>query len=241
MPNFNQKLNKSFKVVPLTSTDKRLTADSKMIPIKSRLQVSKIKGGIHEAAPMPGAGPKLTPEAPAPKTTPGATPEDISDLGSKLDAMDNGGDLGGDLEGDLGGETEGLDLDTEIPMDGNENSENKKGGATPAGSDYSIEQAHQQLDGVIGNWMDMAGKYPEGEDRHKFLEIGERLREIAGVIKRDYIESATDKAPEDTMEPEEEPALGDELSGLEGNAENLGQETPEMPEKLPEEDLKLNG
>jgi hypothetical protein len=77
----------------------------------------------------------------------------------------------------------------------------EKGGGIPSGNNYSVEMAKQQLDGVIGNWMDLAGNYEEGEERHKFLEIGERLREISGVIARDYIQ---EKGPKDTMEPEGE-------------------------------------
>lgn len=58
-----------------------------------------------------------------------------------------------------------------------------------SGSNYTIEMAKGQLDGIIGKWMDISGNYPEGERRHKFLEIGERLREISAVIHRDYIEN----------------------------------------------------
>ena len=58
----------------------------------------------------------------------------------------------------------------------------------PSGRGYNVQQAKGQLDGIIKQWMDMAGNYPEGDKRHNFLEIGERLREISAVINRDYIE-----------------------------------------------------
>lgn len=62
----------------------------------------------------------------------------------------------------------------------------------PSGRGYTVDQAKGQLDGIIKQWMDLAGNYPEGEERHKFLEIGERLREISAVINRDYIKRASD-------------------------------------------------
>jgi len=79
--------------------------------------------------------------------------------------------VGGDLEDDLGDEGLGGE---EIP-------------GLPSGGGYTVEMAKGQLDGIIGKWMDLAGNYPEGDERHKFMEIGERLREISAVLNRDFI------------------------------------------------------
>jgi hypothetical protein len=57
----------------------------------------------------------------------------------------------------------------------------------PSGGGYTLEIAKGQLDGILGKWMDIAGNYPEGDQRHKFIEIGERLREISAVIQRDFL------------------------------------------------------
>jgi len=61
-----------------------------------------------------------------------------------------------------------------------------------SGSNYTVEMVKSQLDGILKMWMDLAGNYPEGDDRHKFLEIGERLREISGVVERDFVQKHPD-------------------------------------------------
>jgi len=69
---------------------------------------------------------------------------------------------------------------------GNEGDEGDEG--LSSGSNYTVEMVKNQLDGILKMWMDLAGNYPEGDERHKFIEIGERLREISGVVERDFIQ-----------------------------------------------------
>ena len=40
--------------------------------------------------------------------------------------------------------------------------------------------------------MDMAGGFGEGEQRHRFIEIGERLEEISNTLERDFIANETE-------------------------------------------------
>jgi hypothetical protein len=242
MPNINKKLNKSFRVVPLTSIDNRLDSESDLKPIKSRLKVSKVRGGIHETMekPMTGA------EAHKPMTGP-----DVDGIASKMDtdmsmpdtpdeSMPDTPDMSND---DIG-------LDDELPMDGDGDGDggansDEHGGATPSDGSYSTEQAYQQLNGILNNWMDLSGKYPEGEERHKFLEIGERLREIAGVIKRDYIDSEDEKAEKANDDIGEDDV---DIGSPEMDEEPITDEPEMEPEMEPEgelgrgseEDLDLN-
>lgn len=88
-----------------------------------------------------------------------------------------------DLSGDGGGEEV---TDADLPPQGGQ----EPVPGMPSGNNYTIDQAKGQLDGIIKNWMDMAGNYPEGEQRHNFIEIGERLREISAVINRDFMNDA---------------------------------------------------
>jgi hypothetical protein len=60
----------------------------------------------------------------------------------------------------------------------------------PSGKSYTLNMAKKQLDGILEQWMDLAGNYEEGEERHNFLEIGERLREISAVLQRDFLGGA---------------------------------------------------
>ena len=61
-----------------------------------------------------------------------------------------------------------------------------RGSLPPTG--YNVQQAKAQLDGILKRWMDMAGGFPEGEQRHRFIEIGERLEEIANTLERDFVQ-----------------------------------------------------
>lgn len=54
-------------------------------------------------------------------------------------------------------------------------------------SGYTIDNAKSQIDGILKRWMDLAGAFPEGDQRHNFLQIGERLEEIANTLERDFI------------------------------------------------------
>jgi len=82
-------------------------------------------------------------------------------------------------------EEEEIDVSIKDP-DQSKEAENY-GGSTPGGSGYTLENAKNQLDGIVDKWMELAGYYPDGEKRHDFLEIGERLREISGVLQRDFL------------------------------------------------------
>ncbi len=89
-----------------------------------------------------------------------------------------------------------------------------KGEGLPSGSDYSVDMANSQLTGVIDKWMDLAGNYAEGDQRHNFIEIGERLREIVGVLERDFCQTGTQK---ETTAPTEDlsivsPQAGEDLN-----------------------------
>ena len=102
-----------------------------------------------------------------------------------------GGDEGiFDLKDDPTANPEGEleDQTTELPED-----EFDAGGAgISSGSNYTVEMVKSQLDGILKMWMDLAGNYPEGDERHKFIEIGERLREISGVVERDFVQKHPD-------------------------------------------------
>lgn len=75
---------------------------------------------------------------------------------------------------------------------------------TPSGSKYTVDIAMGQLEGILKNWMLLAGDFPEGEQKHNFIEIGERLREISGVLERDYGQQPT--APTSIQPPSGSPA-----------------------------------
>lgn len=89
--------------------------------------------------------------------------------------------------------TEEPGLDDEDTISGGEGSEGGEGGeGLSSGSNYTVEMVKSQLDGILKMWMDLAGNYPEGDERHKFIEIGERLREISGVVERDFVQKHPD-------------------------------------------------
>lgn len=75
---------------------------------------------------------------------------------------------------------------------------------TPSGNKYSVDTAMGQLEGILKNWMLMAGEFPEGEQKHNFIEIGERLREISGVLERDFGQQPS--APASIQPPSGSPA-----------------------------------
>lgn len=115
---------------------------------------------------------------------------------------------------------------------------------TPGSAQMSVQQLKGQLDGLLKNWMDIAGEYPEGKKRHDWLEIGERLREISGVIQRDFV--GTDitteaieglPASHDPYEPTKRDDLGIADPDL---AEGPGLEPPEEEPGVqpgPEDDI----
>jgi hypothetical protein len=63
-----------------------------------------------------------------------------------------------------------------------------KVGLAPSG--YTLDNAKSQIDGILKKWMDLSGAYPEGEQRERFLEIGERLEEISNTLERDFMHEA---------------------------------------------------
>lgn len=110
-------------------------------------------------------------EAEAPPTPEGGDDEGIFDLKDDPTAGP---------EGEFEGQT------AELP-------EGEPGGeGISSGSNYTVEMVKNQLDGILKMWMDLAGNYPEGDERHKFIEIGERLREISGVVERDFVQKHPD-------------------------------------------------
>jgi hypothetical protein len=110
------------------------------------------------------------------------TPDAIPDSAGAAPPEENKPQL--DLGGDGGEEI----TDADLPPQGGQGQEPIPG--MPSGNNYTVDQAKGQLDGIIKNWMDMAGNYPEGEQRHNFIELGERLREISAVINRDFMTNA---------------------------------------------------
>ena len=119
-------------------------------------------------------------------------PEGVPDAaGAGKPELNLGG--GGD---DLGGDEI---TDADLPQDGQQKQDPAAGGEVPglpSGNNYTIDQAKGQLDGIVKNWMDLAGNYPEGEQRHNFIEIGERLREISAVLNRDFMNANKQQTPQ---------------------------------------------
>lgn len=195
---FTERLDKAMKLVPLTKIDGRLDMPSELEPIES------------DTEHMPPLDHKISEPAQVNVNLTRARPM-LSDSVIREDEFDLGGeeDIGGDEGGGALTADDDEITDADIPS---EPADDTPAGM-PSGSEYTVEQAKGQLDGIIKQWMDLAGNYPEGEQRHNFLEIGERLREISGVLNRDFIQ----------QQPEGEPA-----------PEAPAPEVPEAPE--PEED-----
>ena len=162
---FNEELDEAINILSLSKVDPRLDCPSELTPIKSS---TKHMPSLDQQMSLPNPARYFHRQ----KSYMHEAVDNLDDLENK--------DLGGG--DDLGGNDLGDDLD------GDEINNDDIPGAS-SGSNYTIEMAKGQLDGIIGKWMDIAGNYPEGERRHKFLEIGERLREISAVIHRDYIEN----------------------------------------------------
>ena len=60
---------------------------------------------------------------------------------------------------------------------------------------YSMRMARDQLDGILGKWMEVLGQYAPGDERRtKLQQIGERLQEISNTITRDFVEGGSETA-----------------------------------------------
>jgi hypothetical protein len=59
---------------------------------------------------------------------------------------------------------------------------------TSSGSKYTMAQAKGQLDGILGQWMDLAGNIPEGPKQDKFFEIGKILRGVSGILNDEFMQ-----------------------------------------------------
>lgn len=161
---FEKHLSEALKAVPMARLDKRLDSPSDMRVITSDTE---------HAPPLDRP---VTNPAQVYVNLQRHTPVTNEEMELPLDEPVEGDDMG-IPEPDLDITDDDLpqpDQKEEIP-------------ATPSGNEYTLDMAKGQLDGIIEKWMDLSGNYPEGEQRHKFIEIGERLREISGVIHRDFL------------------------------------------------------
>ena len=188
--NFEKELKDALRITQLEKVDKRLDMPSELSPVTSNTK--------H----MPKLNQIITPEPGLPNTNfqkqqvylreanedelrrrPREDEEDI-------DSMLEKGEEEFEDDGGLGPtEEEGALPDEDITDADLPEPEEQEVPGLPSGSKYTLQQAKGQLDGVIRQWMDLSGNYPEGDKRHNFLEIGERLREITAVIQRDYLEA----------------------------------------------------
>lgn len=183
MISFTKRLDEAVrKVVPLEKIDPRLKADSELLPAKTRLKVARV-----------GSRQKTTRSVPTPVQNPlKRQPQYLSDSFLREDELDQA--------------LAALETPKAAPKPAAPKPAAPEGAAqAPApeagagqtsgeagissGSKYTLQQAKGQLDGIVKQWMDLAGNLPEGGERHKFLEIGERLRAISGAIQRDFIET----------------------------------------------------
>lgn len=155
---FDKALAEALEVIPLGKIDKRLKTQSKLGMPTSRLRKSKQASSL--------AGPTL----PSPVFT--------NLRREKLPLSD-------DIMSEQVTDEDLPPREEAAPTEAASTGEVVPG--LPSGSKYTLSQAKGQLDGIIKFWMDLAGNYPEGEQRHKFLEIGERLREISAVLNRDFL------------------------------------------------------
>ena len=65
------------------------------------------------------------------------------------------------------------------------------GYARPDG--YSVRMARDQVDGILGKWMEVLGQFSPGdENRARLQQIGERLQEISNTMTRDFVEAGSE-------------------------------------------------
>lgn len=217
---FGTRLNEAMELVPLTSMDPRLDQNSDIEPIKSNLKRSQ---QFHSTCGSPSSPPVHTaikgireaveaPAAPPQQQAPQAPPSDEI-------TQDDLPPLEGEAPQQGGGQDQGQ----------------QGGGGLPNGGDYTTQNAKEQIDGILKNWLDLAGQYPEGDLRHNFLEIGERLREISGVLHRDFLGGAEEsdqvRPPSGTESPVAGPSAGLAPKGPAPQQPQPEQEQP-MPEGL---------
>jgi len=178
MISFTKRLDEAVrKVVPLEKIDPRLKADSELVPAKTRLKVARV-----------GPRQKTTRAVPQPVQNPlKRQPQYLSDSVLREDELDQALAALETPKAAPKPAPEGEGAPTLAPEAGAEQSSGEAG--ISSGSKYTLQQAKGQLDGIVKQWMDLAGNLPEGGERHKFLEIGERLRAISGAIQRDFIET----------------------------------------------------
>ena len=169
------KLSEAVEVIPLAKLDKRLDTESELYPVEHNLET------------MPPVPVQFTEK---PKPVPGKKEkvyahEDIEDVlreysSDKLELNDtNDTELDDDLEEadfDID-EMESVQVSDKLP-----------------GTKYTVAHAKGAIDGILSKWMEMVRDFPEGEKRHNFLEIGERLSEIAAVLERDFIKGIEHEA-----------------------------------------------
>lgn len=171
---FTKKLSDALKIVPVAEWDKRLDVKSDLKRVESSTEKGPRLDPVIATEPddvYSNFGRKKT----------WVTEDVASDVEKELETDENlpVDDVTEPVPEDEESEDEGI-LDSDIP-------EREHIPGTPSGSGYTVKQAKGQLDGIIKQWLMMAGNYPEGEQRHNFLEIGERLREISGVLQRDFL------------------------------------------------------
>ena len=189
-----KRLNEALEVTPLAQLDSRLDqpGTSGIVPVSSRNKVAKIGGKgspstmhIQNVPPVHSQLVREAQEAPPPPPAPPAPQASPGQQGAQPGVSPE--------------EIQPEDLPQqqapEEPPTG-----------MPSGSGYTIQGAKGQLDGILKNWMDLAGNFPEGKKRHEFLEIGERLREISAVINRDFLGAGGDGEAEPPPAPPAPPA-----------------------------------
>lgn len=100
-------------------------------------------------------------------------------------------ELEDELENGSGPQDEALDAPDLGENDGNATEPQGEAPETteplPVDGGYTIQMAKNQLDGVIKQFPKLSVQFPEGDKRHKFIEIEERLSEISAVLARDFI------------------------------------------------------
>jgi hypothetical protein len=172
---FDELLDEAVKAIPLAKIDKRLASKSKLTAVKSHQDHMPPPPGVvslpldvnvnirRDNVPLSDSIQEAAPMAEIPEEEPEAEAPEEEAPGAEAEEPEITDD---DLPSLSGQE--------QIP-------------GLPSGSNYTLEMAKGQLDGILGKWIDLAGNYPEGDKRHQFIEIGERLREISAVLQRDYI------------------------------------------------------
>lgn len=174
--NFHDDLNRAIEALDMSNLDPRLSTDSQLRNVQHNTEsMPALDRPVHKPLPVRSNLRRHQP----------AVNEQL-----ELDDEDELGDELGDdeLDDELGDDE--LDDELEDAL-GEPKQDQLDDGDTPAGipsgSGYDLNMAKSQLDGIIEKWMDLAGNFPEGEKRHEFIEIGERLREISGVLHRDFL------------------------------------------------------